>query len=90
MSEYSNNSVSGLSCSYARLASYNKGSNNGPAITPGSVSGKYIVPAYGAPGYNTLTAKGVPSCSGYYNINSAYGKNSGEGCSTQFVQKLCQ
>lgn len=90
MSEYANTAVTGLSCSYARLAAYNQGSQGGPPVPATTVSGVYVVPAYGAAGYNTLTAHGVPSCSGYYNINTAYGPNSGQDCSTKFVQKLCQ
>ena len=31
-----------------------------------------VVPAYGAPGYNTLTHGAAPGCSGYFGIGAAY------------------
>jgi hypothetical protein len=90
MSEYYNSSVNGLSCSYATLAHYNNGSAGmRPPVPATTVSGKYIVPTWSAPGYNTLMHNDVPSCSGYFNIQAAYGKDAGS-CSTKYVTKLCQ
>lgn len=90
MSEYNNSTVSGPSCSYANLSNYNNGSQGmSPPVPATTVTGKYIVPTYSSPGYNTLSHNAAPSCSGYFNIQSAYGANAG-GCSTKYVQKLCQ
>jgi len=86
-----NSFVSGAGCSYSTLSTYNNGSAGGMGSPPapmGSVSGVYVVPAWGAPGYNTLTMSGQ-SCSGYGNINSAYGGGGGD-CNQQYVKKLCQ
>jgi len=77
-------------CAYASLANYNNGSQGmSPPVPRGTVSGFYVVPAYGAPGYNTLMHDSAPSCSGYFNIGAAYG-TSADNCGTQFVRKLCQ
>ena len=82
--------VGGPSCSYATLSNYNNGSQGmNPPLRKGDVSGSYIVPSYGAPGYGTLMHGAAPSCSGYFDINDAY-KNKGGRCNTQFVRKLCQ
>jgi hypothetical protein len=89
MSEYNNSAVNGASCSYANLSHYNQGCAKAPAPSANNVCGMYIVPTYSAPGYNTLTHGGAPSCSGYFNIKGAYGANAGS-CNTRYVQKLCQ
>ena len=92
MSEYNNSTVQGGACSYATLSHYNNrssGSMSSPAVPRTTVSGMYIVPSYGAPGYSALTHGAAPSCSGFFNITSAYGKNA-SNCNTQYVQKLCQ
>lgn len=88
-SEYNNTSVTGSSCSYANLSHYNKSwpGQVQPSVPAGNVSGSYIVPSYGAPGYQTLTSD-KPSCSGYFGISNAYG-NMGKSCGTKFVSKLC-
>lgn len=88
MSEYNNNAVGGPACSYATLSHYNNG-GLGPRVPPTTVVGKYIVPQYSAPGYNTLMHGDVPTCSGYFNIQGAYGQDAAN-CSTKYVQKLCQ
>ena len=90
MSEYNNTTVKGASCSYASLANYNNGSQQmRPPVPATTVSGTYIVPDYQAPGYNTLSHNVGPSCSGYFNIQTAYGNNGGS-CGTKYVTKLCQ
>jgi len=90
MSEYNNSTVGGVGCSYATLSNYNTG-NKGvkPAMQATNVTGKYIVPNYSAPGYNTLSHDSAPTCSGYFNIQGAYGGNGGS-CGTKYVQSLCQ
>ena len=90
MSEYTNSTVNGSGCSYAILARYNNGSQGmSPPVPATTVSGVYIVPQYSAPGYNTLSHGAAPSCSGYFNIQNAYGANACS-CATKYVQKLCQ
>jgi len=88
-SEYSGPSVSGSSCAYVDLHNYNNQwqGKNQPAIPKGNVTGHYIVPQYGMPGYSTLTSK-KPSCSGYFGISNAYG-HFGKSCGTKFVSSLC-
>jgi len=54
-----------------------------------STSGYYVVPAYGAPGYSTLT-HGDSKCNSsgnYFQIGQAYGSG---GCSTSYMTSLCQ
>lgn len=86
-SEYNNSAVNGQSCAYTTLGKYyNKGTM--ASVPPTITSGTYVVPVYSAPGYNTLTGNGQGSCSGYYNIQSAYG-NGAEGCNQKYVTKAC-
>lgn len=80
--------VSGSGCSYATLSHYNNGSQGmQPPRPAGTVTGAYIVPSYGAPGYNTLQYE--PTCSGYPTIGQAY-HSKGGNCNQQYVRKLCQ
>lgn len=82
--------VGGPSCSYANLSNYNNGSKGmQPPIPRGTVGGYYIVPAFSSPGYNTLMHGSAPSCSGYFDIDSAY-QSKGGNCNQQYVRKLCQ
>ena len=94
-----NSFVNGNSCDYTTLGNYNatsQGTMNqaraqaAPQVGPGGQQqGIYIVPNYGAPGYDTLThGRKTPTCSGFFNITSAYGANA-NNCNTQFVQRLC-
>jgi hypothetical protein len=83
-----NPSVGGPACSYSNLGNYNNSTNMGVRSMNAGVSGVYVVPNYGAPGYDTLVNKN-PTCSGYYTISSAYGGNDGKGCNQEYVQKLC-
>ena len=89
-SETTEPSVGAPACAYATLAKYNQGSvGMKPQVTPGTVSGHYIVPSYSAPGYNTLThGRTAPSCSGFFNITNAY-KGAEGACNQKFVRKLC-
>jgi hypothetical protein len=83
----------GGACSYATLTHYNGDHMMGPTMqgpnAPGQVTGSYVVPVYGAPGYDTLTHGKSPSCAGYFSIQGAYGKGASQ-CSTRYVQKMCQ
>ena len=82
--------VGGPSCSYARLSNYNNGSQGlHPPVPRGTVTGQYIVPSFHSPGYNTLMHDAAPSCSGYFNIDAAYGSNAGN-CNQKYMSKLCQ
>lgn len=79
---------------YAQLGSYNQGFRGiRPPVPLTSVSGYYVVPAYSAPGYDTLThgASGCGTASGgnYFQIGQAYGQNAGN-CSTQYMGSICQ
>lgn len=88
MSEYVNYAAGGNSCSYSSLGNYN---GPYPMTVPfqGKVtSGSYIVPTWNAIGYEDLTAKN-PSCSGYGNIQSAYGADAGGSCQTTYTSVPC-
>jgi len=91
MSEY-NNCTAGSACSYTTLSHYN---SNGQLKVPvplrdRGLSGSYIVPQYGLGfGYNALThGQKAGSCSGFFNITNAYGKDA-KNCNTKYVQSLC-
>jgi hypothetical protein len=87
----SNVSVNGPSCSYTNLANYNtssKGHMGHPQVSPTTVVGTYIVPEYGAIGYNALTHGDAPTCGGYFDITSAYGKTA-NNCNTKYMNRLC-
>lgn len=85
-------SVKGASCSYVPLKDYNSttpGSLGSPAVPSATVSGYYVVPNYAAIGYSALTHDASsPSCSGYFNIQDAYGANAAQ-CNTQYSQSPC-
>jgi hypothetical protein len=86
--ETNSSHVGGGSCSYATLSYYNNGSQGlNPPVPKGNVSGSYIVPVYGAPGYNTLT-HGEGCCAGYPGIEAAYGPDSLK-CNTKYSQMHC-
>lgn len=88
--QYSEDSsvVGGSGCAYATLSHYNTSHNMG-VPRPSNVAGSYVVPVFGSPGYNALTHGAAPSCSGYFNIQSAY-HSKGADCNQQYVRKLCQ
>lgn len=78
---------------YSQLGNYNQAYTGGcygiQSPTPVTTSGYYVVPAYGAPGYSSLT-HGNNSCGsggGYFQIGQAYGSGT---CNTQYVSSMCQ
>ena len=92
MNQNSNVSVNGPSCSYNNLSNYNGYSKRGinhPQVAPTTTRGYYITPDYAAIGYNALMhGSNMPSCAGYFTIDSAYGKNA-NNCSTQYQKRTC-
>ncbi len=83
----------GAGCSYAQLGTYNVGFKGiKPPVPMTSVSGYYVVPAYSAPGYDTLTHGTLPNGCGsggnYFNIGRAYGSSAGN-CNTKYMGSLC-
>jgi hypothetical protein len=85
--DYNNFSAGSSSCAYAPLGNYNNNYSMGVAPQGRMSSGSYIVPAWGAIGYDSLTSQ-VPNCSGYYNIMSAYGADAGS-CQTTYRTSMC-
>lgn len=87
MSEYSNQLAGGAACNYSQLSTYTAPYDMS-VMPQGKVSsGVYIVPQFAAISYDSLTSA-VPSCSGYSNIDSAYGAGAGN-CNTQYTTSLC-
>ena len=87
----SSNTVNGASCSYTNLANYNAsspGTLGQPSVPPTTVTGYQIIPQYSTIGYDALTHNAAPSCSGYFNVTSAYGDNAGN-CNTQYYNRPC-
>jgi hypothetical protein len=96
MSEVNSSSA----CNYTTLGHYNavnagtmehaRASQSGHSVGPGGTrQGVYVVPVWGAPGYDTLThGFKAPTCSGHFNISQAYGGNAAN-CNTRFVERLC-
>ncbi len=80
--------------SYAKLSNYNNASPGSMKLPspPGLVTGSYIVPSYGSPGYNTLThCTASDNCIGSYGtITSAYRSVDGNCGGAPFVNSLCQ
>lgn len=88
--EYSSQTVGCGGC-YQSLSTYNQ-QNPGtqPPVSSKTVVGHYIVPAYGAISYDALThGRSQPSCSGYFNITRAYGRDAA-ACNQRYLQRLCQ
>jgi hypothetical protein len=85
MSEY-NNSSTAPSCAYSSLGDYSQNYSMGVPNQGKVITGKYIVPVFNAISYDSLTSK-IPNCSGYNNINSAYG--GGQNCQTTYRTSLC-
>lgn len=71
--------ISSGSCNYKNLGNYSESSSTMPALaSTTSQDKKFVIPSYGGVGYDTLNhGKNVPSCSGYFNIQSAYGSGVG-------------
>lgn len=86
----------GANCNYAQLGSYSLGfAGIRPPVPLTTVSGYQVVPAYSAPGYDTLThgsVGGSGGCSGggYFQIGQAYGQNSGNCAATKYMGSICQ
>lgn len=85
---------------YAVLGNYTGGFGSGirPPVPTTAVSGYYVVPAYSAPGYQTLQhgghVGGACGCgagggSPYFSIGQAYGYGAGN-CNTQYMGSLCR
>ena len=86
--EYMGSTVGSRSCSYQTLAG-NCGNNTMAALAPGTTSGTFIVPSYGAIGYDTLNhGRKVPGCGTYFNIMDAYGAGAAN-CQTSYTTRLC-
>lgn len=86
-SDYNNYSSGAAACNYAPLGQYNDGYNMGVPPQGRATKGVYITPVWGGIGYDALINK-VPNCSGYFDINSAYGANAGN-CQTTYRTSLC-
>lgn len=90
--------VSAGGSQYASLGAYNGGQcmrGIRPPVPTTNVSGIYIVPAYSAPGYDTLQhgsggadGCGASSSSTYFTIGRAYGYGAGS-CNTQYMGSIC-
>ena len=76
-------------CQYSTLNTYNWTSflGNVPPVPPTTVTGFYVVPDYKSITYDSLVGA-VPSCTGYRNIQTAYGANAAD-CNQQYVRKSC-
>lgn len=83
------------SCNYTNLGNYNSSyclsSGSGAtgatgAMGTNSCDNGYMVPHYGAPGYNTLLLG--DNCNGYADIESAYGVNA-HHCNTHYYRRPC-
>lgn len=85
--DYNNFASGGASCAYANLGGYNDGYSMNIAPQGKVTSGAYIVPTWSPISYDSLTSA-VPSCSGYANIESAYGADAAS-CQTTYRTSLC-
>ena len=74
---------------YSTLATYNWSSflGNVPPVPATTVTGFYIVPDYKSIKYDSLTSTN-PSCTGYRNIQSAYGADAAN-CDQKYLRKSC-
>lgn len=82
-----NNTAGEASCNYGTLAQYTDSYSMNVPFQGKQISGQYIVPTWSPISYTSLTSP-VPNCSGYYNINNAYGKNAGN-CNTTYSTTSC-
>lgn len=93
-SQYESNvsSVSGSSCSYAKLSNYNNGSKflNLPKapLRTGQVENTYVIPSFDLPGYNALVHVTGGACGGYPPIGPAYKTDDGS-CKTTYKNMQC-
>lgn len=91
-SEYTRPTVASGGCSYTTLDNYNqnyfgRGAVGAPNMAQLRSNEVVVVPSYGGPGYNTLMHQKQPTCSGYYDISSAY--PSYPNTCGQFSARLC-
>jgi hypothetical protein len=79
-----------MTSQYSTLMSYNGNSFQGirPPVPSTYLSGSFIVPAYGAPGYATLQHGIETPPSGYFNIGQAYGQGA-SNYQTQYMTSSC-
>jgi hypothetical protein len=82
-----NNSSGGAACSYASQGNYTADYSMSVPFQGKLSKGMYITPSWGSIGHADLTNK-VPTCSGYFDVNSAYGSNAGN-CQTTYRTSLC-
>ena len=82
-------------CSYTQAASQctNQGVKNLRSNMAGGTAvptaGQYVVPGYGAIGYDALThGNAGGGCNNYFNIEQAYGAGAGS-CSTSYSARAC-
>lgn len=83
---------SGAPAQYSTLAAYNAGSIQGirPPVPASVVTGAFVVPAYGAPGYAVLQhGAGTVPAVGYFNVGEAYGADAVQ-CGTRYKTSACQ
>lgn len=85
--DHNNYSSAGASCAYAALSQYTNDYSLGVPFQGKLTNGAYLVPTWGAIGYDSLTSK-IPSCSGYSDITGAYGADAGN-CQTTYRTSLC-
>lgn len=85
--DYTNYTAGGSACSYAALGNYNDGYSMSVPAQGKVTAGAYLVPTWNPISHDSLTAK-VPNCSGYYGIQSAYGKDAAQ-CQTTYRTSLC-
>ena len=87
-SEYYQSAVGYGACAYSTLGTYNADNTVAPVPTS-NIKGVYTVPAYTAPGYNTLThGDKANSCGGYFKIGGAYGVGAGK-CNQKYFNVTC-
>jgi hypothetical protein len=84
-SEYTNSAVGSGMGSY-RSNSF--GNTTMADVQPGTDTGSYLTPSYGAISYEALT-HGKSSGQSYFNIQKAYGGNGSSGCGTSYTQRMC-
>jgi hypothetical protein len=85
-SEYTNSGCSN-NFQYSTLGCYLGKNSTMPPVRHGTVSGKMVVPTYGAIGYDALT-HGVQSGQSHFNIKDAYG-NGASSCTPTYTTRLC-
>ena len=86
--EYNNNAVSAPACAYATLGQYNGCNGGNSPYVNNSGQCNYVVPDWGEIGYDALTGPGCPSCSGFFTMEQAYGRNS-NNCNQRYLSKSC-